>query len=250
MAEFTRTWDCVEAPELFAGADVKRARITRSRAATFRTGKAEDDDVAADSGGGGGAIVQAIEIGVRSFAQIHCASVTKTGIGNAGFGVQRNESAIGNAEEDARLFAVGPVSDTAIDATGGARLITFHVEVRIEFPAFDAGGGVERDKFRCSGRDEHEAPDDNGSAFDSGAVAFSGIAGVIGPGELEGGYVGTIDLFEWGRAGTGFVATDGGPIGVFGKRVGSKSERKDAKKQRCGGNFDRIYMINRILKTF
>src|SRR5262249_16065473 len=154
VSEFARTRDGVETPELFAGANVERARIAWSWLAAFGTRKTKNDNVTANCGSGGLTVVDAVEIGVHAFPAIDCTRIAEAGIQEAGLRVGRDQSAIGDTEKNARQFAIGPIGDAAIDAAGGARLTPHYRGVGVVFPTLAAGVRIERDDFGVDGGNE------------------------------------------------------------------------------------------------
>ena len=115
--------------------------------------------------------------------------------------------------EDARTGGVG--------IEGQART-RWPVDLESKVQSGLAGGGVEGDDVCRRGDAVEDAVDDDGLGLE---VAAS--AGVIGPGDLEAGDVGAVDLLEGRVAGAFGIAAVGGP---FLSRQGGSGEKGEGEK--------------------
>src|SRR5204863_7345036 len=87
---------------------------------------------------------------------------------------------------------------------------------RIEAPALDAFGGVQRDDLQLRRRSVEHSADDERIALDLGAIVLAGVAGMVGPRHGQARDVALSDLAEWGVMRAGLVAQIGRPFLVGG----------------------------------
>ena len=139
-------------------ADVALGVFLRARRRAADHGGAEDDHVPHDDGRrcrADDAVAgrRLIEI----LIQIDDAVLAERRIGQAGLGVERHELIAARHQDDARLFAVGPVFDAADDAA--RRPIAARPFVEPVAPQRFPGGGVDGDDVgtESRGRVEHAA---------------------------------------------------------------------------------------------
>ena len=141
---------------------------------------------------------------VEVLVKVDAAAGAEVGDQLAGLGVECVDVAA-EAGEEAPVRAIGPVGEATGTLAGG---------FGIPGPDEAAGGAVERDEFAAGRVAVDQAIDDEGVGFEAAAA----IGTIVGPGNLELGDIGAIDLFEGRVARVLGVAAIGGPFPAF--RVG------------------------------
>ena len=144
VAELTGMRDGVEDPCALARAYIKCADVAgRGETRAFADAAADDDQVLPDDTGRSERVEGTGRVAIEAAREVDGAVLSESGIGFAGFRVERVEPHAG-AEEHALLAAAAPVGDAPADAP--ATLIV-GVLKRIEAPQLAAGGSIDRDGF-------------------------------------------------------------------------------------------------------
>ena len=134
----------------------------------------------------------------------------------AGFRIERVEMIANTGEES--LFAAGfilPEYQTALP--GGSASGSFGL--RIPFPEFPTGGGVEGDDL-AGGRGGVKHAGDNQIV----GLVFAFVAGVVGPGDFQLADIAPVDLLERRVKASPFIAEIGWPIDVGRRRYAGRAE--------------------------
>ncbi len=181
VAKFTGMRDGVKRPAQFAGANVVRANVAGRRGESLWIAATDNQQILVnngwtgqDDGLGGGRLTAKI------FAKVDATVFCKRRNGFAGDGVQGVEE-IHHGNEDALVFAIGPVGEAAIWLRS--------TDSRVEFPEQLSGRGIQGKYFLCRSDAVEYTLDNDGARLK--AACFLRVKA---PGDAEALDVGPINL--------------------------------------------------------